>query len=62
MRIYETVVELVSDQARAGPSPSERGSTSADFQPGKKVPAEELRELRIERDNSHGNWNDLTRP
>jgi hypothetical protein len=29
---------------------------------GKKVPAKDLRELRIDRDNFHGEWNYVIRP
>jgi hypothetical protein len=61
LRTYETIISLIGNTTNPGglvvrARPDRRRYT------GKKVSAKELRELNIERDDFHGDWNYVIKP
>lgn len=62
LRSYETVVNLISNTTNRGGLVVRARLDRRRYPIGKKVSAKELRELKIERDDFHGDWNYVIRP
>jgi len=62
LRCYETVINLISNTTNRGGLVVRARLDRRRYPIGKKVSAKELRELNIERDDFHGDWNYVIRP
>ncbi|HEY5617768.1 MAG TPA: ISAzo13 family transposase [Vicinamibacterales bacterium] len=62
LRSYETVVSLIGNTTNRGGLVVRARLDRRKYPIGKKVSAKELRELRIERDTFHGDWNYVVKP
>jgi len=62
LRTYETVVNLIGNTKTWGGLVVEARLDRRRYPTGKKVPARELRALRVEPDAFHGDWNYVVRP
>ncbi|HEY6613515.1 MAG TPA: ISAzo13 family transposase, partial [Vicinamibacterales bacterium] len=62
LRTYETVINLIGNTTNGGGLVVRARLDRRKYPTGKKVSAQELRSLRIERDAFHGDWNYLIRP
>jgi hypothetical protein len=62
LRSYETVINLISNTTNRGGLVVRARLDRRRYPIGKKVSAKELRELNIERDDFHGDWNYVVRP
>jgi hypothetical protein len=62
LRTYETVINLISNTKNWGGLVVEARLDRRSYPTGKKVPAKELRALKIEKDAFHGDWNYVLRP
>jgi hypothetical protein len=62
LRSYETVVSLIGNTTNRGGLVVRARLDRRKYPIGKKVSAKELRELRIERDAFHGDWNYVVKP
>jgi len=61
LRTYETIINLIGNTNRGGLVVRARLDRRR-YPTGKKVSKKELRELKIERDNFHGDWNYVIKP
>src|SRR5258706_14162171 len=59
---YETIVSLIGNTTNRGGLVVRARLDRRNYPIGKKVSAKELRELKIERDDFHGDWNYAIRP
>lgn len=62
LRSYETVINLISNTTNRGGLVVRARLDRRRYPIGKKVSAKELRELNIEREDFHGDWNYVIRP
>jgi hypothetical protein len=62
LRSYETVINLISNTTNRGGLVVRARLDRRRYPIGKKVSPKELRELNIERDDFHGDWNYVIRP
>ena len=62
LRSYETVISLISNTTNRGGLLVRARLDRRPYPIGKKVSAKELRDLNIERDAFHGDWNYVVRP
>ena len=62
LRSYETVVSLIGNTTNRSGLVVRARLDRRKYPIGKKVSAKELRELRIERDTFHGDWNYVVKP
>jgi hypothetical protein len=62
LRTYETVVNLIGNTTNRGGLVVRARLDRRKYPTGKKVSTKELRELRIERDDFHGDWNYVIKP
>ena len=62
LRTYETIVSLISNTTNRGGLVVRARLDRRSYPIGKKVSAKELRALKIERDDFHGDWNYTIRP
>ena len=62
LRTYETVIRLIGNTTNSGGLVVRARLDRRGYPTGKKVSAKELRELSIERDDFHGDWNYVIRP
>lgn len=62
LRTFETIVNLISNTTNLGGLVVRARLDRRRYPTGKKVTAKELRELKIERDAFHGEWNYVIRP
>lgn len=62
LRTFETVVNLIGNTTNRGGLVVRARLDRRRYPIGKKVSAKELRELKIERDEFHGDWNYIVRP
>ena len=62
LRTYETVTNLIPDPTNGGGLVVRARLDRRNYATRKKVSAKELRELKIERDTFHGDWNYAIRP
>jgi len=62
LRTYETIVNLISNTTNLGGLVVRARLDRRRYPIGKRVSAKELRELKIERDDFHGDWNYVIRP
>ena len=62
LRTYETIVNLIANTTNRGGLVVRARLDRRKYPIGKRVPANELRALRIERDDFHGDWNYVIRP
>jgi hypothetical protein len=62
LRTYETVINLISNTTNRGGLVVRARLDRRNYPIGKKVSAKELRELNIERDKFHGEWNYVIKP
>ena len=62
LRSYETVINLISNTTNRGGLVVRARPDRRRYPIGKKVSAKELRELNIEREDFHGDWNYVIRP
>jgi Rhodopirellula transposase DDE domain len=62
LRSYETVISLNSNTTNRGGLVVRARLDRRRYPIGKKVSAEELRELNIEREDFHDDWNYVIRP
>jgi len=62
LRTYETVINLIGNTTNRGGLVVRARLDRRKYPTGKKVSAKELRELRIERDAFHGDWNYVIKP
>jgi len=62
LRSYETVISLISNTTNRGGLVVRARLDRRRYPIGKKVSAKELRELNIEREDFHGDWNYVIRP
>ena len=62
LRTYETVVNLISNTTNRGGLVVRARLDRRSYPIGKKVSAKDLRELNIEREEFHGDWNYVLRP
>lgn len=62
LRSYETVISLISNTKNRGGLIVRARLDRRRYPTGKKVPLKELRALKIERDDFHGDWNYVFRP
>jgi Rhodopirellula transposase DDE domain len=56
-RTYETIISLISNTTNRGGLLVRARLDRRSHPIGKKVSAKDLRELKIDRDNFHGDWN-----
>ena len=61
-RGFETVVSLIGSTTNRGGLVVRARLDRCNDPLGKKVPAKEMRALKIERDDFHGDWNYVVRP
>ncbi len=62
LRSYETVINLIANTTNRGGLVVRARLDRRKYPIGKKVTAKELRALKIERDDFHGDWNYVLRP
>jgi hypothetical protein len=62
LRTYETVVSLIGNTTNLGGLVVRARLDRRRYPIGKKISAKELRNLRIERDDFHGDWNYVIKP
>jgi len=62
LRSYETIVSLIGNTTNRGGLVVRARLDRRKYPTGKKVSAKEIRALKIERDNFHGDWNYIIRP
>jgi hypothetical protein len=62
LRTFETIVNLISNTTNCGGLIVRARLDRRTYPIGKRVTAKELRALKIERDNFHGDWNYVIRP
>jgi transposase len=62
LRTYETIINLISNTTNRGGLVVRARLDRRRYPTGKKVSAKELRELKIERDAFHGDWNYVIHP
>ena len=62
LRTFETVVNLIGGTTNRGGLVVRARLDRRNYPTGKKISAKELRALKIERDEFHGDWNYLIRP
>jgi hypothetical protein len=62
LRSYQTVVSLIGNTTNRGGLVVRARLDRRKYPTGRKVSAKELRELKIERDDFHGDWNYVIRP
>ena len=62
LRTYETIVNLIANTTNRGGLIVRARLDRRKYPTGKRVSAKELRALRIERDDFHGDWNYVLRP
>ena len=62
LRSYETVINLIANTKNRGGLVVRARLDRRSYPTGRKVPPKELRALRIERDDFHGDWNYVLRP
>jgi len=62
LRTYETIVNLIANTTNRGGLVVRARLDRRKYPIGKKVSAKELRALKIERDDFHGDWNYVIRP
>ena len=62
LRTYETIINLIGNTTNRGGLVVRARLDRRRYPTGKKVSAKELRELKIERDDFHGDWNYVIRP
>jgi hypothetical protein len=62
LRTYETVMGLIGDTTNRGGLIVRARLNRRSYPIGKKVSAKDLRELKIDRDDFHGDWNYVIRP
>ena len=62
LRTYETVINLISNTTNHGGLVVRARLDRRNYPIGKTVSAKELRELNIERDEFHGDWNYVIKP
>jgi len=62
LRCYATVINLISNTTNRGGLVVRARLDRRSYPIGKKVSAKELRELNIERDDFHGDWNYVLKP
>jgi hypothetical protein len=62
LRTYETIINLIGNTTNRGGLVVRARLDRRSYPTGKKVSAKELRELKIERDHFHGDWNYVIHP
>jgi len=62
LRTYETVVNLIGNTTNSGGLVVRARLDRRNYPTGKKIAAKEMRALKIERDEFHGDWNYVIRP
>jgi Rhodopirellula transposase DDE domain len=62
LRTYETIINLIGNTTNRGGLVVRARLDRRNYPTGKKVSAKELRELKIEPDEFHGDWNYVIRP
>lgn len=62
LRTYETVVNLISNTTNRGGLVVRAKLDKKRYPTGQKISAKQMRELNIERDSFHGDWNYTIRP
>ncbi len=62
LRSCETIINLISNTTNRGGLVVRARLDRRKYPTGRKVPAKELRALKIERDDFHGDWNYVIRP
>jgi hypothetical protein len=62
LRTYETIINLIGNTTNCGGLVVRARLDRRRYPIGKKVSAKDLRELMIERDDFHGDWNYVIRP
>jgi len=62
LRTYETIINLIGHTTNRGGLVVRARLDRRNYPIGKKVSAKELRELKIEREGFHGDWNYVIRP
>ncbi len=62
LRTYETIVNLIGNTSNRGGLVVRARLDRRRYPTGKKISKKELRELKIERDEFHGDWNYVIRP
>lgn len=62
LRTYETIVSLISETTNRGGLVVRARLDRRRYPTGRKVSAREIRELNIDRDRFHGDWNYVIRP
>jgi hypothetical protein len=62
LRTYETIINLIGNTTNCGGLVVRARLDRRRYPIGKKVSAKDLRELKIERDDFHGDWNYVIRP
>ena len=62
LRTYETVISLIGNTTNRGGLVVRARLDKRKYPTGKKVSAKELNELKIERDDFHGDWNYTIKP
>jgi hypothetical protein len=62
LRSYETVINLIGNTTNRGGLVVRARLDRRRYPTGKKIPSKEIRALKIERDDFHGDWNYVIRP
>ena len=62
LRTYETIINLIGNTTNRGGLVVRARLDRRRYPTGKKISKKQLRELRIERDDFHGDWNYVIRP
>jgi hypothetical protein len=62
LRTYETIINLIGNTTHRGGLVVRARLDRRSYPTGKKVSAKELRELKIERNDFHGDWNYVIKP
>jgi hypothetical protein len=62
LRTYETIINLIGNTTHRGGLIVRARLDRRAYPTGKKVSAKEVRELKIERDDFHGDWNYVLKP
>src|SRR5690606_19238747 len=62
LRTYETIISLIGNTTNRGGLVVRARLDRRKYPTGKKVSAKELRELKLERDDFHGDWNYVITP
>jgi hypothetical protein len=62
LRSFETIINLIGNTTNRGGLVVRAGLDRRKYPTGRKVSAKELRALKIERDDFHGDWNYVIRP